>query len=130
MIRTVLLFGCLFESKSPGKSLNVKPMVYYRTTPNSGLFAPNYRDLTGDEKAWLKHANVELHKTETGYDGRWSGRDGESATIVLSVLPARKPTVPHNCETWLAFKDWAQEIRRTQDGEWLRGHGTRLKVRR
>jgi len=38
MILTILLFGGLFESKSSGESLNVKPMVYYRTTPHSGLW--------------------------------------------------------------------------------------------
>jgi hypothetical protein len=116
--------GCLFDARPTGSGLALSPNTLYRATERGGLFAPHGSLFTEEEKRWIGAIKGELHKISDGYEGTWSGPDNTSGEIFLYPVATRKPIDPHDCGSWSDFKVWAGEMRKNQNGEWFRGHGS------
>jgi hypothetical protein len=117
--------GCLFNVAPSQTGFGLTPNTIYRATGNGALFAPHGSSLTDDEKR-IAAIRADLHEVANTLEGTWWAPDGSRGNVIFNPIATDNPIEPHQCETWSAFKDWANEMRKKQTGKWFRGHGSNV----
>jgi hypothetical protein len=106
----------------PSGNLHLTPIVTYRRLPN-GAVVPTAPPLTEEETAFVAGTRATLRVVPGGYAGEWSGSDNAKGELNLSEMPPLRVHA-RECQTWNAFKHWADQQQAERNALWFRGHGS------
>lgn len=117
--------GISTRANAEPDGIELVPLWPYRALSN-GAVVPAVGSLTDEEAAWIAGVRARLRRTERGYEGEWTGPDQARGGITLLIPPEprRRVQQPERCQTWGAFKEWANRQSTSNNALWFRGHGS------
>lgn len=104
-----------------GNAVELKARLLFRPSANGALHNPRLND---DEVKSLRALKVQIARTGRGFQGNWSGLDGQSGVINFGDVPEGADLKAESCADWAEFKHWATRARRDTNAVLFRGHGS------
>lgn len=104
-----------------GNAVELTARLLFRPSANGALHSPRLND---DEVKSLRALNVQIARTGRGFQGNWSGLDGQSGVINFGDVPEGADLKAESCADWAEFKHWATRARRDTNAVLFRGHGS------
>jgi hypothetical protein len=112
----------LADAQDDGESaVDLKARLLFRPLENGALHLPRLND---DEVKRLTALTVHLERTGRGFQGSWSGLEGQSGAIQFADVPEGAELKAESCSDWAEFKHWATRTRLDTDAVLFRGHGS------
>lgn len=115
-----ILAKIAFDNVS-ANSIQLIPLLLFDTNESGGLVLA--QDARARESNFLSY-RVALMLQGKKWKGRWTCTDGSSGDAEFSPIEDTNELKAHQCNSWVEFKEWSDNVRRIGEMCAFRGHGS------
>lgn len=123
---TITPVAVLMTAEWKGGDTQLTPRVIFRVGDGGNIYSPSESDLTAEERRFRSMSRATLKVVgKGGYQGEWTDPEGVARGVHFNPLSDIPPDIVANkCDSWSAFKTWADKSRSDYLCTSFRGHGS------